>query len=171
VTQGTLANTHLTDLILPTILALADVDVTVIAVTAREDGPSELHALLGSVPDNARLAGYVPFNELLPYAAVMVSNGGYGGVNTALRNGVPLVVAGDSEDKPEVAARVEWSGTGIDLRTGTPTPLAIRQAVVAVLADPRYRDRARQLSEEYSRHDALDALAHLVERVIEERRP
>ncbi|UXH76535.1 glycosyltransferase [Roseateles amylovorans] len=171
VTQGTLANEHLTDLILPTVLALADLDVTVIAVTARADGPDELRELLGNqVPANARLEGYVPFNELLPHAAVMVTNGGYGGVNTALRNGIPLVVAGDSEDKPEVAARVQWTGTGIDLRTGTPDAPAVREAVVAVLADSRYRERARQLSEEYGRYDPFDALATLVDEIAEARR-
>ena len=37
----------------------------------------------------------------------MLTNGGYGGVQYALAHGVPLVVAGDTEDKPEVAARVE----------------------------------------------------------------
>jgi UDP:flavonoid glycosyltransferase YjiC (YdhE family) len=43
--------------------------------------------------------------------------------------GVPLVVAGDTEDKPEVAARVAWSGVGITLRTGRPRPDRLRAAV------------------------------------------
>jgi UDP:flavonoid glycosyltransferase YjiC (YdhE family) len=43
--------------------------------------------------------------------------------------GVPLVVAGDTEDKPEVAARVTWSGVGITLRTGRPRPDRLRAAV------------------------------------------
>jgi UDP:flavonoid glycosyltransferase YjiC (YdhE family) len=30
----------------------------------------------------------------------MVTNGGYGGVQAALANGVPLVVAGATEEKP-----------------------------------------------------------------------
>jgi UDP:flavonoid glycosyltransferase YjiC (YdhE family) len=38
----------------------------------------------------------------------MVTNGGYGGVQMALSYGVPLVVAGASEDKPEVAP--VWRG-------------------------------------------------------------
>ena len=29
---------------------------------------------------NARIARYVPYTELLPHTAVMVTNGGYGGV-------------------------------------------------------------------------------------------
>ena len=58
----------------------------------------------------------------------MVTNGGYGGVQQALAHGVPLVVAGDSEDKPEVAARVRWSGVGIDLRRGDPSPAQLATA-------------------------------------------
>ena len=48
----------------------------------------------------------------------MVTNGGYGAVQRALIAGVPLVVAGNTEDKPEVAARVECFGAGVNLRTG-----------------------------------------------------
>ena len=64
----------------------------------------------------------------------MVTNGGYGGVQQALANGVPLVVAGDSEDKPEVAAHVQWSGTGVNLHTGRPSPAMVARAVRRVLA-------------------------------------
>ena len=69
-------------------------------------------------PTNVRLERFIPHDVLLPHVDVMVTNGGYGGVQQALAHGVPLVVAGDSEDKPEVAARVQWSGAGINLHTG-----------------------------------------------------
>ena len=69
----------------------------------------------------------------------MVTNGGYGGVQMALSQGVPLVVAGTTEDKPEVAARVAWSGAGINLKTAAPTPAQVRDAVRALLDDQRYR--------------------------------
>ncbi|GAA3598426.1 glycosyltransferase [Kineosporia mesophila] len=162
VTQGTLANEDLTDLILPTVQALAGSGITVVAVTSRPDGPAELAGLLGDVPPNAILAGYVPFERLLPHCDVMVTNGGYGGVNTALRHGVPVIVGGDSEDKPEVAARVTWSGTGVDLRTGTPSAPAVGAAVRAVLDDPGYRRRATALSGQYAEHDPLSSVAGLV---------
>jgi hypothetical protein len=47
-------------------------------------------------------------------------HGGYGGVQYALSNGVPLIVGGATEDKPEVAARLRWAGVGIDLGIGKP---------------------------------------------------
>ena len=40
---------------------------------------------------------------------VLVTNGGYGTVQQALAHGVPIVVAGATEDKPETAARIAWS--------------------------------------------------------------
>ena len=37
---------------------------------------------------------------------MFVTNGGYGGVQYALRYGVPIVATGGKEDKPEVGGRV-----------------------------------------------------------------
>lgn len=164
VTQGTLANDDLGALIAPTVAALADRDVLVVAATGRPDGSRALTGLLGGrLPDNALAAGYVPFEQLLPLTDVFVGNGGYGGVQNALRHGVPLVVAGASEDKPEVAARVRWAGVGIDLRTDRPEPGAVARAVDEVLGDDRYRERARALREELERYRPFDAIAELVE--------
>jgi UDP:flavonoid glycosyltransferase YjiC (YdhE family) len=96
---------------------------------------------------------------------VMVTNGGYGGVQMALSYGVPLVVAGASEDKPEVAARVAWSGAGLNLKTGKPKPHAVRAAVRAVLDDPRYRARAQTLASEYRSYDPIARVIQIVETI------
>jgi UDP:flavonoid glycosyltransferase YjiC (YdhE family) len=155
VTQGTLDNADLGRLLLLTARALAGDDVLVVATTGGPDPGPLRHGL----PANVRLERFIPHDRLLPHVDVMVTNGGYGGVQQALANGVPLVVAGDSEDKPEVAARVHWSGTGIDLRTGRPAPPKIAKAVRRVLADPAYRRRARVLQAEIAASHPLDTIA------------
>jgi MGT family glycosyltransferase len=154
VTQGTLA-TDPRELIEPALRALASEPVLVIATTGRP--------YTGAVPPNARVAPFVPYSLLLPRVAAMVTNGGYGGVQMALANGVPLVVAGGSEEKPEIAARVAWSGAGIDLRTGRPRPRAIARAVRELLATVRYRDRARELAAEMRAYDGPELGATLIE--------
>lgn len=73
----------------------------------------------------------------------------------ALAHGVPLVVAGTSEDKPEAGTRVACSGAGMNLRTAAPKPEQVRRAVDALLHQPRYRERARALATEYTRYDAV----------------
>ena len=115
------------------------------------------------------VAEFIPHDVLLPHVDVMVTNGGYGAVQRALMTGVPLVVAGNTEDKPEVAARVEWVGAGVNLRTGTPSAGAIRRAVRDVLDDEAYRRAARRLKQAYAHRDGITAIATLVDEVIAER--
>jgi MGT family glycosyltransferase len=164
VTQGTLDNADLGRLLLVTADALADDDVLVVATTGGPD-PEPLRPRL---PPNVRLERFIPHDRLLPHVDAMVTNGGYGGVQQALANGVPLVVAGDSEDKPEVAARVHWSGTGINLRTGHPSGAMVARSVRRVLSRRSYRVRARALQAEIAASDPLGdiggALAELCDR-------
>ena len=121
------------------------------------------------LPLNTYVAEYIPHDLLLPKVDVMVTNGGYGAVQRALSMGVPLVVAGNTEDKPEVAARVAWSGAGIDLRTGTPTPRRVRAAVREVLDDGRYLRRARELEAAFAQRDGVAEIAALIDEVVGER--
>jgi len=152
---GTLDNADLGRLLLVTTRALAGDDVLVVATTGGPDpGP-----LRRGLPANVRLERFVPHDLLLPHVDVMVTNGGYGGVQQALANGVPLVVAGDSEDKPEVAARVQWSGAGINLHTGRPSPAMVARSVRRVLSRPSYRRRARALQAEIAATDPLATIS------------
>ncbi len=81
VTQGTIANDDLGQLVKPTIEALADEDVLVVVSTGGRD-PGE--ALQEPLPSNVRMASYLPYDRLLPRTSVMVTNGGYGGVPYAM---------------------------------------------------------------------------------------
>jgi Erythromycin biosynthesis protein CIII-like, C-terminal domain len=66
---------------------------------------------------------------------VLVTNGGMGGTQQAIAAGVPVIVAGVTEDKPAVAARAAYHGLGIDLKTATPAPEAVAAAVESVIKD------------------------------------
>jgi MGT family glycosyltransferase len=165
VTQGTIDNADLGRLVEPTIEALGGEDVIVVATTGRDTSHLKV-----ALPSNTFVAEYIPHDLLLPKVDVMVTNGGYGAVQRALSMGVPLVVAGNTEDKPEVAARVAWTGAGINLRTGTPTPGAVRAAVRDVLNDGRYLGAARRLEAAFARRDGVAEIAALVDEVIGEHR-
>ncbi|WP_101946583.1 nucleotide disphospho-sugar-binding domain-containing protein [Mycobacterium sp. 3519A] len=164
VTQGTIDNGDLGRLLSPTLQALEGEDVVVVATTGGRE-TAQLRR-----PANAYVADYIPHDLLLPKVDVMVTNGGYGAVQRALSMGVPLVVAGNTEDKPEVAARVAWSGAGVNLRTGTPTPGAVRAAARDVLNDGRYLDAARRLEAAFARRCGVAEIAALVDEVIGEHR-
>lgn len=165
VTQGTIDNADLGRLLEPTIEALGGEDVIVVATT----GGRDLSQIKVPLPLNTYVAEYIPHDILLPEVDVMVTNGGFGAVQRALSMGVPLVVAGNTEDKPEVATRVAWTGAGVNLKTGTPSPRAIRAAVRKVLGDGRYLRAARDLEVAFARRDGVAEIAALVDEVIAER--
>lgn len=164
VTQGTIDNADLTRLIEPTIEALAGEDVTVVATT----GGRPVSQIRTPLPANTFVAEFLPHDVLLPMVDIMVTNGGYGAVQRALSEGVPLVVAGETEDKAEVAARVEYFGVGVNLRTGTPTPLQVRRAVREVLDEQHYRTNAQRLRKAYAARDSIAGITAVVDEVIAE---
>lgn len=156
VTQGTVANDDLGRLVDPAVEALADDDVLVV-VTTGGTAPG-----VDPLPANVRVADFLPYDELLPRCDLMISNGGYGGVNHALRHGVPLVVVGASEDKSEVAARVTWSGAGLGYARGSLPVPKLRSAARRVLGDPAYRRRAGELAAEIAAGPTLDDVVKLI---------
>ncbi|WP_329062055.1 glycosyltransferase [Streptomyces sp. NBC_01429] len=158
ITQGTTAN-DVEWLLVPTVRALAGRDVLVVVTTGSGLDVDRLRPL----PDNVRLERFIPYHHLLPHVDVMVTNGGYNGVNAALAQGVPLVVAPRSEENPDVAARVKWAGAGVVLRRRAVSEAGLRDAVATVLNDERYRRRARALAEEHRSRDAPRRAAELIE--------
>lgn len=161
VSQGTIANDDLTQLVVPTLLALADTDALVVAALGRDT--SALDPLLDRIPNNVRVVEFVPFWRLLPHVDVMVTNGGYGATQQALRHGVPLVVGGDGEDRPYIAARVQASDTGLDLGTGRPSAEQLVRAVATVRSDPRIQQGTQRMTAAIAASDALAAISALVE--------
>ncbi len=160
VTQGTLANRDLGQLVGPALAGLAEEkDLIVLATT----GGQPVESVPGRIPKNARVVPFLPYDLALPRVDLLITNGGYGTVNMALAHGVPIVSAGLTEDKEEVSAHVQWSGTGIDLRTNQVSPDAVRLAARKVLDTSAYRDRAKELAFEFRRHDAETELLELIE--------
>ncbi len=161
VTQGTL-ETNVDDLLRPTIDGLGDEDVLVVATT----GGQPVDGLANNLPKNARLERFIPHGHLLPHVDVMITNGGYGGTQYALAHGIPLVAAGRTQDKPEVCARIAWAGAGIDLKTQSPRPEQVKEAVKTILSDPTYKQKAQVIQRDYARYDAPKRAAELLEGLL-----
>jgi len=154
VTQGTVANEDLSQLIEPALTGLDGEKALVVVATGGRDAS----AISVPISANARVEQFIPFSEIFPKVDVFVTSGGCGAVQQALSAGVPIVAAGTTEDKPFVAARVAWSGVGINLGTDRPTARQVRNAVRAVLRDSSYRSHARRLHAKFTQYDSLRAV-------------
>lgn len=161
VTQGT-QNIDPSDLIRPALRALESRDVLVVVSTGVR-GRDELPF---PVPVNARVAGFLPYDELLPRTDLVVTNGGWGGTLAALAHDAPLVIAGGDLDKPEIAARVAWSGAGVNLRTGTPSTAKVAAGVDRVLGDSSFRDAAARVGAQLRALGGAPRAAELLEQLL-----
>lgn len=159
-TQGTL-NIDARQLIRPALAALADADVTVLVTTGGVPLPFD-------TPANALVADFVPFDAALGRASLVISNGGWGGTVETLAAGVPIIVAGGDRDKPEVAARVDFSGAGLSLHTGRPSAHRVRAGFDLVMGHPGYRARAREVAAELEALGGPRRAIDLVDEVLAE---
>ncbi|MDQ3283447.1 MAG: glycosyltransferase [Acidobacteriota bacterium] len=159
VTQGTI-NNDFDQLIRPAIRALGEENVLVVVTTGSR--PVE-DVQIDPLPSNVRVARFIPYAHLMPHVDLLLTNGGYGSIQIALAHGVPVIAIGKTEEKPEIANRVEWSGVGIGLKTRIPTEMQIRDAVFRVLTTPTYAARAEAMRYELSGLDAARSGADLLE--------
>ncbi len=163
VTQGTAANFDFGELVEPTLAALADRDDLLVLVTT---GGRPIENVKGPIPANARLAKFLDYEALLPRLDLLVTNGGYGTVSLALRAGLPIVVAGTTEDKAEIGTRVGWSGVGVNLASNNPSVEAVRAGVDRVLGDPSYRERARAMAARFAALDTPREIFAIIDRLV-----
>jgi MGT family glycosyltransferase len=159
VTQGTI-NNDFDQLIRPAIRALSSEDVFVVVTTGSRPAAD---VNIAPLPWNVRVEKFIPYAHLMPHVDLLLTNGGYGSIQIAMAHGVPVVAIGRTEEKPEIANRVQWSGVGIGLKVRIPSEAQIRNAVSHVLQTPTYSARAEAMRYELAGLDAASVGADLLE--------
>ena len=74
-----------------------------------------------------------------------------------------MVVVPAAGDMNESAARVDWAGVGVRVPRRLCAPGPVRLAVERALAQPRLRERARELATWAREHDSPARAAELIE--------
>lgn len=107
-------------------------------------GPDGDPASLGTLPDNVHVEQWVPQDDVLAHAAVVLCHGGSGTTFGALEVGVPVVVVPLFADQPANGRLITQVGAG--LVSGREAD-QLRQALLHVLRDNAYRQRATTLGQ------------------------
>ncbi|NTU21237.1 glycosyl transferase [Brevibacillus sp. HB1.2] len=108
---------------------------------------TELESLREYIPPNFIVEPYVPQLEVLQQADAFITHAGMNSTSEALYFHVPLVMIPLSSDQPIVAKRVEELGAGIMLDRGQLTPTALKDALLQVLNESTYKERAMQVGD------------------------
>ena len=163
VSQGTVSVDY-TEVIIPAIEAFGGRNDIILVAALGVKGSKlgdDVH-----VASNVKVIDYLPYDTILEVADCFVTNGGYGAFTHGIRNGCPMVIAGDSEEKAEVGARAAYAGVAVNLGVQRPTVGQLTEGVDTVLRDPRYRDRAMELRRENEDMDALETMRRAIDTLI-----
>lgn len=162
ITQGTLSNRDFNDLIIPSVEGLKNEKVNIFVLTGRE--PNNLKERF-KVNNNIIVEEFIPFDLILPYIDVIITNSGYGGVQSAIFHACSIIACGNSEDKPEVGARVEYSNIGVNLSNRKITPNLINKSYHKVLKQTEYKNKVRDLSNKMKSTDAFEEIYSLIKEI------
>ncbi|GAA2583432.1 glycosyltransferase [Actinomadura fulvescens] len=135
--------------------ATEDLDVQVVLAAPAE--------LTGTVPRHVLVQEHVPQLLLLPHLNAVVSHGGHNTVCESLAHGLPLVVAPIRDDQPIIADQVVAAGAGVRVRFGRARVPELREAIGAVLDEPRYRAGARRVQASFAAAGGAAAAADRLE--------
>jgi UDP:flavonoid glycosyltransferase YjiC (YdhE family) len=138
--------------------AMAGEPVRVVATTNRVRPQSPIE-----VPDNAVLAEWLSYSQVIPESALVLCHGGHGTVARALAEGVPVLTCPAAGDMNETAARITWAGVGRSVRWSLTGPRTLKWAVAEVLGDPSFRSRAQEIKEWSGKHDGAARGVELIE--------
>jgi len=110
-------------------------------VTTGAVAPAALRA-----PANVEVHQYLPHDEIMPSASMVVGHGGHSTTMRALAHGMPLLILPMNRitDQPMIGEAVFRAGAGRVLPK-TASPAEIRSAVGSLLQDPSYRDAAEAI--------------------------
>ena len=136
--------------------AFADLPAKILLTTGK-DAPADL---ISSVPSNVIIRAFVPQEDVLPHARLMVCHGGSGTVIAGLASGVPMVITPLFADQPDNANCLE--AAGLCLSVPDADVASLRNAVVHALGDDGMRERAQMAAKEIAKMATVDEAVDLM---------
>ena len=159
VTLGTISNA-IPGLMAEMVEGLRSLSVDLVVTT----GPGVDPASLGPQPAHVTVRQFVPQDQVLRHADLMVSHAGAGTMLGALCRGLPQLCVPHGADQPWNAEAVARARAGIVLSEDECTPAAVRAAVVTLLSSPSYRVAAREVQAEI---EAMPSAREVLPRMLE----
>lgn len=148
VTLGSSGNASL----LPQLIAaLAELKVTALVSTAGMPLPV-------AAPKNVYLAPYLPGEEAVKLARLVICNGGSPSTHQALASGVPVIGVASNLDQYLNMNAIVGAGAGCLLRAGSCGSAELVAAISRMLSDSSCALAARQLAQDLTAYSAADSV-------------
>jgi MGT family glycosyltransferase len=119
------------------------------------------------LPHNFEVKRHTSNREILPFAAVAVSQGGMQTTLECLYHGVPVVAVPSDPFNSEVAFRLTELGVGLHVPERGMTPLALINAVDTASMDDAIRRRVSRMQDDLKRNRGAELAADAIEEFLE----
>ena len=147
--------------LLPMLLeTLGSFNVTALVSTAGAPVPS-------LVPENVHVAFYLPGEDAVKMASLVICNGGSPTTHQALSQGVPVVGLPSNLDQYLNMAAIEKSGAGQCLRAGSCEAKALHSVISRVLDDAVTHAAARRLAVRFTEYDSAIEFQRIIKQIGE----
>lgn len=123
---------------------LRDLPVRVVTTVGRQRDP----ASFGPQPEHVRIESFIPQDEVLAEADLVIAHGGSGTLIGSLAHGIPSVLLPMGADQPHNTRRCVELGTAVELDPVAFTAEDAKRAVTTLLSEESYGAAARQLQDE-----------------------
>lgn len=139
--------------------AVDGLDAHIVVTLGPAVAPGEIR-----IPSDVEVHEWMPHDELLPRASLVVGHGGHGTTLAALAHGVPVVALplDATSDQPHMGRTVARAGVGATLSRRT-EPATIRAAIENALGDEAMLLRARLVGEAIRAFDGPRRAADVLE--------
>lgn len=118
------------------------------------------------LPQNIFVADYAPYSQILPYASVVVHQGGVGTTAQAMRAGKPMLVMPYSHDQPDNARRVRRLGVAEVIGRKKYNAQAALKPLRALLEDPAYARNAVEIAKQVEAEHGVETACSALEQVF-----
>jgi MGT family glycosyltransferase len=133
--------------VLPVFESIAKACATLPAQLVISLGGGATPNALGRLAGDPLVVQFAPQLELIKRARLVITHAGMNTTMESLAAGVPMVAIPITNDQPAVAARIAWTGSGVNVPLWRATTARIGNAVNRVLNTSTYHEAAQRLSE------------------------
>ena len=120
------------------------------------------------LPEGVRHFDYLPFSQVLPHSAALVSHGGIGTVAQGLAAGIPQLVMPLAFDQFPNAARLERLGVARSLPGKAYRGPAVAQALTDLLSSATVAKQCQAIAKRFQERNALEEACLVVEELAQE---
>ncbi len=123
------------------------------------------------LPDNVLLVERAPQLKLLEKVSLAITHAGLNTALECLTYGVPMLCLPVTNDQPGVAKRIEWLGAGKIIPLHRATPQRIKEALVSLLNDPAYAQKANEYQQRLAQTRGVEEAVNIIERAFISKAP